>query len=81
MEPNAETPWYFAYAAIPLVFAKYPEAEGLLWSNDDVVINYWNYMAADKVSSLRFAKRNEARQVCSLSHIVTCVARELCTFI
>ena len=51
VDPNEATPWYFAYAAIPVVFAKYPEAEGLMWSNDDVVINYWNYMQADKVTS------------------------------
>ena len=42
-------PWHFYYAALPHLFSAFPHAEGLLWSNDDVVINYWNLASANKV--------------------------------
>ena len=34
---------------LPDILRRYPQAEGLLWSNDDVVINYWNLAGANKV--------------------------------
>jgi hypothetical protein len=40
--------WRMCYFNLPKIMARYPEAEGFLWTNDDVVINYWNLVGADK---------------------------------
>jgi len=40
--------WAFAYFHLPKVMARFPEAEGFLWTNDDVVLNYWNLLRANK---------------------------------
>ncbi|GJP49636.1 hypothetical protein CLOM_g8823 [Closterium sp. NIES-68] len=42
------TPWYVAHATLADVFERYPTAAGVLWSNDDVILNYWNLAAANK---------------------------------
>ena len=42
-------PWWHLYVGLPDILRRYPQAEGLLWSNDDVVINYWNLAGANKV--------------------------------
>lgn len=40
--------WGYAYFHLPKVIARFPEAEGFLWTNDDVVLNYWNLLRANK---------------------------------
>lgn len=40
--------WAYHYGALPRLLQRYPNAEGLLWTNDDVVINYWNFLKANK---------------------------------
>lgn len=42
------TTWGYHYAALPRILRRFPEAEGVLWTNDDVVINYWNFLGANK---------------------------------
>ncbi|GJP55146.1 hypothetical protein CLOM_g14130 [Closterium sp. NIES-68] len=42
------TPWYVAHATLADVFERYPTAAGVLWSNDDVILNYWNLAAGNK---------------------------------
>ncbi|CAI5949843.1 unnamed protein product [Closterium sp. NIES-65] len=41
------TPWYFAHATLADVFERYPSAAGVLWSNDDVILNYWTLAGAN----------------------------------
>lgn len=40
--------WAYHYAALPRIMARYATAEGLLWTNDDVAVNYWNLVKANK---------------------------------
>lgn len=40
--------WCYAYFYLPNVVARYPSAEGFLWTNDDVVLNYWHLLRANK---------------------------------
>jgi len=40
--------WRNQYWWLPKIMARYPEAEGFLWTNDDVIVNYWKFLGADK---------------------------------
>ncbi|KAJ7547308.1 hypothetical protein O6H91_08G079600 [Diphasiastrum complanatum] len=40
--------WDQAYEAIPTVFDRYPHADGYLYLEDDVILNYWNLIRANK---------------------------------
>lgn len=40
--------WHYSYFGLPKIMARFPDAEGFLWSNDDVIINYWNLLGANK---------------------------------
>lgn len=40
--------WRNQYWWLPKIMARFPEAEGFLWTNDDVIVNYWNFLKADK---------------------------------
>ncbi|CAI5524459.1 unnamed protein product [Closterium sp. Naga37s-1] len=42
------TPWYFAHATLADVFESHPSAAGVLWCNDDVILNYWDFAGANK---------------------------------
>jgi len=51
--PEAPGFWRGLHLGVPLrrparLLGRFPEAEGLLWTNDDVVINYWNFLGANK---------------------------------
>lgn len=39
--------WYFAFWHIPRVVADFPDADGYMWTNDDVAINYWKLLKGD----------------------------------
>eukprot|EP00897_Mesotaenium_endlicherianum_P007133 jgi/Mesen1/6448/ME000033S05735 len=51
--------WY-AYAAIPGIMAAYPHARGFLWTNDDIVLDYWRLARFDKLYSVHitYVKRD-----------------------
>lgn len=40
--------WDYAYFDLLTVFARHKRAEGFLWTNDDVALNYWNLMRGNK---------------------------------
>ncbi|CAI7752528.1 unnamed protein product [Closterium sp. NIES-53] len=41
------TRWYFAHATLADALARYPSAAGVLWCNDDVILNYWALAGAN----------------------------------
>jgi len=40
--------WYGAYLALEWIVREHPDAEGYLWTNDDVALNYWKLRGANK---------------------------------
>jgi len=40
--------WRNQYWCLPRIMARFPDADGFLWTNDDVMLNYWNLLQADK---------------------------------
>lgn len=40
--------WRNQYWCLPRIMARFPHADGFLWTNDDVMLNYWNLLKADK---------------------------------
>ena len=39
---------FLTFRALPPIFEKFPNAEGFLFLKDDVILNYWALLAADK---------------------------------
>jgi len=39
--------WYYAFWHLPKVIADFPDADGYLWTNDDVALNYWKLLDAN----------------------------------
>eukprot|EP00249_Psilotum_nudum_P009355 c21875_g1_i1 orf=563-2974(+) len=40
--------WWQVYKALPNIFGAYSNAEGFLFMKDDVILNYWNLLQANK---------------------------------
>lgn len=40
---------YFVYAGLLSILPRYPTAAGFLWTNDDLILNYWNLEHRNKV--------------------------------
>lgn len=43
---------YFVYAGLLSILPRYPTAAGFLWTNDDLILNYWNLEHCNKVLDL-----------------------------
>lgn len=50
--PDAPDPWWgtwmYHFWSLRRIMRRYPEAAGFLWTNDDVVVNYWRLVGANK---------------------------------
>jgi len=40
--------WYYRYTCLNLAYMKHPNFKGYLYSNDDVIMNPWNFLHFDK---------------------------------
>ena len=47
--PFRVDPGFFSYSALPAIMERYPHADGFLWTNDDLLLNYWMLAGANKV--------------------------------
>eukprot|EP00271_Cylindrocystis_brebissonii_P023692 TRINITY_DN996_c0_g3_i1.p1 TRINITY_DN996_c0_g3~~TRINITY_DN996_c0_g3_i1.p1 ORF type:complete len:534 (+),score=116.82 TRINITY_DN996_c0_g3_i1:180-1781(+) len=43
-----DPPGFFMYTALPGIMEQHPSADGFLFTNDDLILNYWNLPGADK---------------------------------
>lgn len=40
--------WYYRYTCVAMAMQKYPKFKGYLYSNEDVIINWWNLLDLDR---------------------------------
>lgn len=52
-----------AYKVLPEIFARYSNAEGFLFMKDDVILNYWNLLEANKTKLWNLHKVSKAWKV------------------
>jgi len=40
--------WKYQFWCLAKIMARYPDADGFLWTNDDVMLSYWKFIEANK---------------------------------